>query len=102
MSYRGRTAMNDVKTPIVVEQARDVLTVWFDVSVVEADHLLKAWADRTHASVAEVATALVFDILRGTPTGSQQHVLRYVEENIRRLPTNPGHEKSRAWASGTA
>jgi hypothetical protein len=79
--------MNDVKTPMVVEQARDVLTVWFDVSVIQADRLLGAWADRTHSSVAEVATALIFDILQGTPSGSHQHVLRHVEENIRQLPT---------------
>ncbi|MEV5967134.1 hypothetical protein AB0L70_35515 [Kribbella sp. NPDC051952] len=81
--------MDDVKTPLVVERARDVLTVWFDVSAVEADRLLTAWADRTHGSVAEVATALVFDILQGTPSGSQPHILRYVEDKIRQLPSNP-------------
>lgn len=81
--------MDDVKTPMIVERARDVLTVWFDVSAVEADRLLRTWADRTHSSVAELATALVFDILQGTPSGCQNHVLRYVEENIRQLPSKP-------------
>ncbi|WP_165554097.1 ANTAR domain-containing protein [Kribbella capetownensis] len=78
--------MDEVYTPIVVEQARDVLMVWFDVSASEAAHLLTAWAHQTHASVAELATALVFDILRGTPSGCQGHVLRHVEDNLRQLP----------------
>lgn len=82
--------MDDVRVPTVVEQARDVLMVWFDVSVPEADRLLRAWAGQADASVPELATALVFDILRGTPSGCHKQVLRYLEDNLRQLPSKPG------------
>lgn len=72
----------------VMEQARDILMAWFDVAAPEADRLLRVWARRAHAPVRQVATALVFDILHGMPSGCQKGVLRYVEENLRRLPSS--------------